>query len=142
MPAPFTIPGEVFEEQWPTVVARVVKADNSLIVQADVTAGTASAGTGIDLYVYNHPSLTPTTAIYSALGGTVSSFIYDTLQTDGYWEGEDETGYNFRHTLDMTGAGLVADAGEKCWLKYRINMASGGPIFVIAEITWRGVMAT
>lgn len=67
----------------------------------------------------------------------VSDCIFDTLQTDGWW---DQTlasgaGYNFRHTLkigdEASGLGNVALPGGVTYeLEYEVVMYTYGPMFV------------
>lgn len=69
------------------LMARVYGADNTVIVQADVTS-----------IAYSIRSLHDLATVVDSGSLTVSSVIFDTLQTDARWT-EDSTGYNFRTTI-------------------------------------------
>lgn len=67
-------------------------------------SGTAYAAftafTTYDVRVYDRTSATPGTPVYSALAvAGLSPPLFDVLQTDGFWEGRDSTGYNFRYRI-------------------------------------------
>lgn len=81
--------GTTYEDQGVVVLGRVRDWEADLLVQADFGS--------ITLKLFDESSSTPNTAIYSATL-TVSSVIYNTLQTGGGWT-VDSTGWNFRTSI-------------------------------------------
>ena len=113
--------GETFEGVDPVIVQQINTADGTQLLQADVTGSTVS------FTVYYLDGGAPTTSVATGTV-TVSSSVFDTLQTDGYWDGLDDTGYNFRHT--MPAANLANGAG-----RYRIDYLAVTTSF--NTIVWR-----
>ena len=72
-----------------TFMARLMSGSTA-VLQADVST--------IKLYVYDTLGSLPTTSITAPLSLTVSTSIYDTLQTDDP-DWIDSLGYNFKYTL-------------------------------------------
>ena len=60
---------------------------------------------------------------------TVSAIIFNTLQTDARWT-VDSTGYNFRHTIDVSSNDAFTIAGRNYLAEYRLVPASGQVIIV------------
>lgn len=85
------------------LTGRIVMADGTNLVQADVSSGELIA-----LYVYDKSGAgegrKPNTTVFSDTSIALSN-IFDSLQTDGYWDGLDSTGYNFRYQLQWDSAG-------------------------------------
>ncbi len=69
-----------------------------------------------------------TATAYASGTLTVSSVVYDTLQTDGRWSA-DATGYNFRH--DITQA-TFTDPGRYL-IEYTVTM-TGGNSFIAGPV--------
>ena len=55
---------------------------------------------------------------------TVANVIFDTLQTDERWT-RDDTGYNFRHALDVSTHAAFAEAGRDYLVEYRLTPVFG-----------------
>ncbi len=114
------------ETVWP--IGRIEKPDGTLLVEADLTTGTGSAGTGYDRYVYNlaqgGSSSTPATAVSSTLGGTASDVLETALTNDGWWKGGGD-GYTFR---DTNGYVPTVSGGEVVKIVYHLNTTSFGTI--------------
>lgn len=89
MPSPHVITAVVWEDSGPQLMARVVKDAGTAIAQSDISS--------IVYHVYDTRDLTTDLAQNSPL--TVSSVVFDSLQTDARWT-EDDTGYNFRFQMD------------------------------------------
>ena len=53
---------------------------------------------------------------------TVADSIFDTLQTDDRWS-VDTTGYNFRHTIDISGGAAFAIRGRKYRVVFTLTPA-------------------
>lgn len=87
-----------YEDSPPSLMARVTGRTGANITQASLTS--------ITLYGYNIANVASPVASGVAL--TVSSVVFDTLQTDARWT-EDDTGYNFRYDLP---ASYIATPGE------------------------------
>lgn len=86
---------EIFEgDDW-IALARLSAAAGTILIQSDIDS--------CEVYVYDKRD--PQTLLYAA-GLTVSGIIFNSLQTDGFWD-KDSVGYNFRHRL--TAAALAAD---------------------------------
>ena len=81
--------GIVIEDGAACFLARILGNDATPVIQAAVQS--------ISVKVFDVDATDPDTAVYSA-NLTVSTAIYDTLQTDDRWT-EDDTGYNFRHDM-------------------------------------------
>lgn len=96
-----------YEDSPPRLMARVTGRTGANITQASLTS--------ITLYGY-----TGTTTVANGVALTVSSVVYDTLQTDSRWT-EDSTGYNFGYDLP---ASYIASAGEYRF-EFVFNPASG-----------------
>ncbi len=75
-----------------SLLARVTDTVGTVLTQSDISS--------IEYQIYPEDS---TTAVVGATSLTVSSVIYDTLQTHAAWI-KDTTGYNFRH--EVSGAAL------------------------------------
>lgn len=125
MPASiFMTRGAVLEGADPTVSIHIETADGTDLQQGD---NGESSGTEIDFTIYDLSGDTPGTAITT---GTLdkTAVIFDTLQTDGYWNNVDVFGYNFRHTItasDLPGGGKTAR------VEYKITTTSFG------EVKWQ-----
>ena len=61
---------------------------------------------------------------------TVSSVIFDTLQTDGRWT-EDDTGYNFGHAVQ---AAWFATPDHTYRVEYKFTPSSGQVFWVVFEL--------
>jgi len=61
---------------------------------------------------------------------TVSSVIFDTLQTDARWD-EDATGYNFKHDVANT---AMASGGKTYRFEYKLTATSGAVGHALFEI--------
>jgi hypothetical protein len=122
-----TIRGEVFEGCNPVVVARIPTADGTNLVRDDLNG---SSGQEIEYSIYDLDGDTPGTAIHT---GTLNktAVIFDTLQTDGYWDSEDEFGYNFRH---MVTSSQLAGDGHRSRIEYGASTSSFGAAKWVAEI--------
>lgn len=86
-----------------------IHADGVNIEQADVSSiayKVTNTNTGVEIS-----------------GGTltVSTVVYDTLQTDSRWEA-DSTGYNFRHDFDQT---TLTDPDVVYVIEYEFTLISG-----------------
>jgi hypothetical protein len=141
LPDPLVIQGEIWEEAWPTTVARLVTPAGIVLVAGDLITGNGSAGTGWDWRVYDLQGATPSTPIYS-LNGQAASSVLAAIVLDGYWGGTDDVGYNFRHTLDMTQAGLVIEGGHVYRVCYRLNTTLYGPVMVVGRYAAKALLVT
>lgn len=123
-----TIRGSVSEGADATVVARIVTADGTDLQQADLTG---TSGQEIAYSVFDLDGDTPGTAIAT---GTLNktAVVFDTLQTDGWWNNEDEFGYNFRHTIANT---ELPGGGHRARIEYSGESSTFGDIKWAAEIT-------
>jgi hypothetical protein len=117
---------------------RLITPDGTQLVQADIN------GT-VTVKVYDvsggGAGRAPTTAIFTKTDIPVST-VFDTYQTDGYWSGKDDTGYNFRYALlaDESGAtGPNMVGGHRYGVEFSANLdPSGGTDF--GKAVWRHVL--
>jgi len=112
------ITGTVAEDSSFSVLARV-DANGTDITQAATSSITYSAWDKAD---------SSTTVASGTL--TVSSVVYDTLQTDGRWSA-DATGYNFKHDI---GATVLTSGGKTYRFEYKVTMTDGGVSHLIYDI--------
>ncbi len=111
-----TIQSRVYEGQTLYTLARLVRASGALVTQSDVTGN-------YTVTVYRYNNSTPGTAVYTDSSVLVSSTIFDTLQTDGYWD-VDATGYNFRHSFVVGGSLPEFQGGNTYVAEYTIPLSS------------------
>jgi hypothetical protein len=93
-----------------------VHADGANLTQSDVSA--------IEYQIFYVDS---DTAHTTATSLTVSSVIYDTLQTDARWD-EDATGYNFRHDV---GHGVLVDPSRLYKFEYKVTLADSSEFYLL-----------
>lgn len=109
------------------LMARIKGADAQNILQATISS--------ISLKVFD---LADGEQVGATLALTVSSVIFDALQTDSRWT-EDATGYNFRYTLD----GDYFPVGDR---DYRIEVVftptTGSPFPLVYEISAQALMGS
>lgn len=108
-----------------TNMARVTGADAADIVQADISSAVYS----IHLLDDQAPDSRTAVTGHAAASLTVADIIFDTLQTDDRWT-EDSTGYNFRHTVDISSNQAFAVAGRRYLVEYTLTPASGQKIIL------------
>lgn len=119
----------VWEDSGAALMARVVGNDAAAITQATVTS--------IERKTYDLDSATPTTATDETTL-TVSTVVFDTLQTDARWT-EDSTGYNLRDDVDDT---IFATGGHRYRVEYVVEPSSGAKFHVVFEVLARPVVVT
>ena len=106
-----------FEDAASTFLARVVGEDAALLLIANVTS--------ISYKVYD-----TTDGSESATGSlTVSSVIFDTLQTDARWT-VDTTGYNFKFLMPAS----AFPAGDRLYrVEFLFTVTGSIPAFVVFD---------
>ncbi len=102
-------------------LARVGIWDGSNAQQADIST--------ITYATYDLDSSTPETAVGSG-SLTVSSVIFDTLQTDAVWT-KDSTGYNFSHQIPKAS---LPNGGHRHRVVYVFTPASGEGFTLVGEL--------
>lgn len=117
--------GSVFDGGTITNMARVTGADAANITQADVSSGTYSIFLLDDQDADDRTGI----ALHQDIVLTIASVIFDTLQTDARWT-IDDTGYNFRHTIDISSNAAFETAGRRFLVEYKLTPASGQVIIV------------
>lgn len=114
------ITGTIFEDGGATILARIVGWDGNNLTQASLT--------GITYVIKN---LNTDTVVVASTALTVSTVIYDTLQTTAIWS-EDSTGFNFKHHIADT---VFSDGSTKYSIEYIFDpSAAGESNFVVQAI--------
>jgi hypothetical protein len=108
-----------------TLLARVVGKDGANIVQADI----ASAKYSVYLLDDQDADSRAAVAGHSDVALNVSEVVFNTLQNDALWT-VDETGYNFRHVLDVTEHQAFTVAGRRFLVEFALTPNSGQVILV------------
>ena len=107
------------------LLARVVGDDGVVITKATISS--------IEYTVYQLDEadpdiLTPVTG-HTSVAAVVNDTLYDVLQNDELWDA-DETGYNFKHVLDVTQDQAFAVAGIYYQVRFTLSPASGQDIVI------------
>lgn len=110
--------GSVFIKSSCTCIARVGDEAGVAITQAGVALITYS--------VFSLDSKGTRTVVPGHDGASVSvtNAVFDDMQTDQRWE-KDSTGYNFRHTIDISINAAFATVGQYC-VEYLITPYPSG----------------
>ena len=122
MNEPLIIQAKIHEDSTFVVMARMMDETNDEIVQADVSTitYTVSDATNNNAAVSGH----------SAASLTVSSVVFDTLQTGNGWS-EDGTGYNFRHVVGPT---ALPTGGNQYIYEAVVTLTSGNKFPIVVHI--------
>lgn len=117
--------GTAFKHGSLTLLARVVGKDGVNIVQADIASAKYS------VYLLDDQDADSRTAVegHGDVSLSVSEVIFNTLQNDPLWT-VDETGYNFRHVLDVTEHQAFTVAGRRFLVEFVLTPHSGQVILV------------
>ena len=103
------------------IMNTVVQEDSAFSVMARVEVNGANATqSDIGAISYQIFYSDSDTAHTTATALTVSSVIFDTLQTDGRWT-KDTVGYNFRHDI---GHGVLTDPDRNYEIEYKFTEGS------------------
>ena len=108
---------QAFEDSGFTIIARVVGNAGTNITQASLSTITYS--------VYDTSTGTVVTG-HNAVALTISTVVFDTLQTDAVWT-FDATGYNYKHTVEAT---ALPTGGTVYIYEAKVTPVSG-PVFWI-----------
>ena len=92
-------------------------------IQADGADITQAAVSSIQYAVINDGTKEVITSLASL---TVSSVVFDTLQTDDRWT-EDNTGYNFRHDVDQS---VLTDPDISYRFEYKVTLSGGNEFWL------------
>lgn len=119
------IHGVVFKNGSATLLARVVGADGNPIAPAEIT----QAAYAVLLLDESDPDAGVPVTGHSDVPVVVAGLVYETLQQDALWD-VDQTGYNFKHVLDVSNAPAFAVAGRLYRIEFRLTPATGQVILV------------
>jgi len=119
------IEGVVFKNGSATLLARVVGADGSAVTQSDISTAKYTA------YLLDEDDPDVATAVtgHTDVSVDVASLIYDGLQNDDLWD-VDDTGYNFKHVLDVSSHQVFTIAGRIYRIVFELTPTSGQVILV------------
>lgn len=136
MPEAADIYGTVFKNGTVTNLARVIGSNGSAVEQSTFGGDYSSSGEcGVpakcSIYLLDDQDSNSRTVIAGHDGVTleIANVIFDTLQTDDLWT-VDDTGYNFRHTIDVCDDPAFEIAGRRYLVEYTLVPLSGQPILV------------
>lgn len=130
---------EIWEDERPTTVSRYVTPDGTNLVQGDASS--------VTLRVFDITNgVADSSTELAAISLTISSVIFNTLQTDGYWT-RDADGYNFRHTYDWTddgagGTAITTTGGSKYRLQYEIASSTFGDMLIVRDVIMKPRLGT
>ena len=108
-----------------TLLARVVGSDGQPIVLADVASADYS------VYLLDDRDADSRAAVtgHANVSLSAAQILFNTLQTDSLWT-IDQTGYNFRHVLDVSENQAFPVAGRRFLVEFRLNPTTGQVILV------------
>lgn len=118
----------------PLITRANVWEDQSVVLMARVynTAGDLIQQSGLSSIAYEVWNMhTPPVPVSTASGTlTISSVVYNTLQTDAEWT-KDSTGFNFRGTIP---ASCFTTPDRTYRIEIEFTPTSGDPFFAVYEI--------
>ncbi|OHB83809.1 MAG: hypothetical protein A2V98_19920 [Planctomycetes bacterium RBG_16_64_12] len=117
--------GVVFKNGSATFLARVVGALGTPVTQANV----ASAKYTAYLLDENDPDTATAITGHTGVAVPIASLVYDSLQNDDLWD-VDDTGYNFKHVLNVTANQAFAAAGRTYRVVFELTPTAGQVILV------------
>ena len=128
--------GNVFKNGSVTLMARVLGLNAVALTQSDFSTSSSSSGVcdwparySIWLIDEDDPdSRTEITGHYDK-PLTVADIIFNALQTDARWT-VDDTGYNFRHTVEICDDYAFTIAGREYLVEYTLTPSNGQPLKV------------
>lgn len=120
---PVAILCTVFKNGTLTMMARVDGWDAAPIVIADITAIAYT----LSLLEEHDPDAATAITGHTAVAVSPGDALFDTLQTDAVWT-VDETGFNFKYTLDVSTAAAFAIAGRRYRVEFTLTPAAGQDI--------------
>ncbi|QDT01267.1 hypothetical protein [Adhaeretor mobilis] len=123
------IPGAVFRDGTATLLARIVDADDSPVTQSSLTAAEYS----IFQIDPRDPATQSVVTGHDGQALVIADVIFDTLQTGAPWS-IDETGYNFRHEIDISTDSAFPAAGAVYQVRYELTPVTGQPIVFRFEL--------
>jgi len=117
--------GTVFKNGTATLLARVVGGDGQHVTQIDI------ASVSYSVYLLDDQDADSRTEVsgHTNVALTVADVVFNDLQTDALWTA-DETGYNFRHTLDVSTNPAFTIAGRRYMVEFELTPTSGQAILV------------
>ncbi len=119
------IHGVVFKNGSAILLARVVGAQGAPVTQSNV----ASAKYTAYLLDENDPDEAAPVTGHTDVAVDVASLIYNDLVNDDLWD-VDDTGYNFRHTLDVSSQQVFTTAGRIYRIVFELTPTSGQIVLV------------
>jgi len=119
------IHGTAWKNGTVTLMARVLGHDAAVLAPDDIAAAEYS------VYLLDDDDPDARTAVTGHGEQTliVADVLFATLQTDARWT-VDTTGYNFRHTLDVSANPAFAIAGRRYLVEYRLTPDDGQVILL------------
>lgn len=117
--------GTAFKNGSVTLLARVVGKNGADILQADIASAKYSA------YLLDEQDADSRTAVtgHSDVALNVGDIVFNTLQNDALWT-VDQTGYNFRHVLDVSENQAFTIAGRRFLVEFELIPSTGQVILV------------
>ena len=137
MPGASDVFGTVFKEGTGINLARIVGSLGTDMEQEDFASlsGSSSGACGVTatytIYLLDDQDADSRTAVagHQIVTIDIADVIFNALQTDDLWD-VDDTGYNFKHTIEICDDAAFAIAGRRYLVEYRLVPATGQPIIV------------
>jgi len=117
--------GVVFKNGSATLLARVVGNDGEPITHAEI----ASAAYTIYLLEEDDPDVATAVEGHTDVPVEMASLVFDALQNDALWDA-DQSGYNFKHVLDVSTDPAFAAAGRWYRIVFRLIPVEGQVVLV------------
>lgn len=120
MPTAKDIHGSAFKNGSAVLLARIVDATGANVQQAGLAA--------IEYSIYELDPCRPDESVavtgHDRVAVSVSSVIFNALQTGGLWTADD-VGFNFRHEINVSSADAFPKAGAQYQIRYELTPTSG-----------------